>query len=169
MTERVATAAARHPGLTIWAWIAAVVLSIVFVVFFLGDALSGEAEQLNNPESEQAYALIGERLPPDPNFTTDVVLIRSDSVATDSPGFGRERSGGPRAARGRELRPLPDRRVVGRARLSDALGGGPAEGRAPVRSPGGADRPDPRLRGRRCRPRPAGPRHRRHPHRAGTR
>src|SRR5215204_6309529 len=88
MTERLATAAARHPGLTIWAWIAAVVLSIVFVVFFLGDALSGEAEQLNNPESEQAYALIGERLPPDPNFTTDVVLIRSDSVATDSPGFG---------------------------------------------------------------------------------
>src|SRR5829696_812887 len=88
MTERLATAAARHPGLTIWAWIAAVVLSIVFVVFFLGDALSGEAEQLNNPESEQAYALIGERLPPDPNLTTDVVLIRSDSVATDTPGFG---------------------------------------------------------------------------------
>ena len=43
MTERLATAAARHPGLTIWAWIAAVVLSIVLVVFFLGDALSGEA------------------------------------------------------------------------------------------------------------------------------
>src|SRR5918994_892965 len=88
MTERLATAAARHPGLTIWTWIAAVVLSIVFVVSFLGDALSGEDEQLNNPESEQAYALIGERLPADPNFTTDVVLIRSDSVATDSPGFG---------------------------------------------------------------------------------
>ena len=88
MTERLATAAARHPGLTIWAWIAAVVLSIVFVVFFLGDALSGEAEQLNNPESEQAYALIGERLPPDPNFATDVVLIRSDSLVADDPGFG---------------------------------------------------------------------------------
>ena len=88
MTERLATAAARRPGLTIGAWITAVVVSIVLVAFFLGDALSGEAEQLNNPESEQAYALIGERLPPDPNFTTDVVLIRSDSVATDSPGFG---------------------------------------------------------------------------------
>ncbi|MDF2752540.1 MAG: hypothetical protein K0S82_923, partial [Gaiellaceae bacterium] len=88
MTERLATAAARHPGLTIWAWIAAVVVSIVFVVFFLGDALSGEAEQLNNPESEQAYALIGERLPPDPNFATDVVLIRSDSLVADDPGFG---------------------------------------------------------------------------------
>ena len=43
MTERLATAAARRPGLTIGAWMAAVVLSIVFVVFFLGDALSGEA------------------------------------------------------------------------------------------------------------------------------
>jgi putative drug exporter of the RND superfamily len=88
MTERLATAAARRPGLTLGAWILAVVVSLVLIVFFLGDALSGEGEQLNNPESEQAYSLIGERLPPDPNFTTDVVLIRSDSVTTDSPGFG---------------------------------------------------------------------------------
>ena len=88
MTERLATAAARRPGLTLGIWILAVVVSLVLIVFFLGDALSGEAEQLNNPESEQAYSLIGERLPPDPNFTTDVVLIRSESVTTDSPGFG---------------------------------------------------------------------------------
>jgi putative drug exporter of the RND superfamily len=88
MTERLATAAARRPGLTLGAWVVAVVLSLVLIVFFLGDALSGEAEQLNNPESEQAYSLIGERLPPNPNFTTDVVLIRSDSLVTDSPGFG---------------------------------------------------------------------------------
>ncbi len=83
MTERLATAAARHPGLTLGAWVVAVVVSLVLIVFFLGDALSGEAEQLNNPESEQAYSLIGERLPPDPSFTTDVVLIRSDSLVTD--------------------------------------------------------------------------------------
>ena len=90
MTERLATAAARRPGLTIGAWVVAVVVSLVLVVLFLGDALSGEAEQLNNPESEQAYALVGERLPPDPNFSTDVVLIRSDSaqITPDGPGFG---------------------------------------------------------------------------------
>jgi putative drug exporter of the RND superfamily len=88
MTERLATSAARHPGLTISAWIAAVVLSLVFVVLFLGDALSGEAEQLNNPESVRAEDVMAERLPPDPTFTTDVVLIRSNGVATDSPGFG---------------------------------------------------------------------------------
>ena len=68
MTERLATAAARHPGLTLGAWLVAVVVSLVLIVFFLGDALSGEAEQLNNPESEQAYSLIGERLPPDPKL-----------------------------------------------------------------------------------------------------
>jgi RND superfamily putative drug exporter len=88
MTERLATAAARHPGLTIGAWIAAVVLSLVFIVLFLGDALSGEAEQLNDPESVRAEEVMAERLPPDPTFTTDVVLIRSNGVPTDSPGFG---------------------------------------------------------------------------------
>ncbi|HEU6445490.1 MAG TPA: MMPL family transporter [Gaiellaceae bacterium] len=88
MTERLAASAARHPGRTVAAWIAAVVASIFLIALFLGDALSGEAEQLNNPESVQADELIAERLPPDPTFTTDVVLIRSNGVATDSPGFG---------------------------------------------------------------------------------
>ena len=81
MTERLASAAARHPGRTIGAWALAVVVSLVLIVLFLGDALSGEAEQLNNPESEQAYSLIEERVPQDPEFTTDVVLIRSDGGA----------------------------------------------------------------------------------------
>jgi putative drug exporter of the RND superfamily len=88
MTERLATASARHPGRTIGAWLLAVVASLVFIVLFLGDALSGEAEQLNNPESVQADELLEERLPPDPNFTTDVVLIRSQTTMTDGPGFG---------------------------------------------------------------------------------
>jgi putative drug exporter of the RND superfamily len=89
MTERLATAAARKPGLTIAAWIAGVVVSVALIVFFLGDALSGEAEQLNNPESEQAYQLIEERIPPTPEFTTDVVLVRSDSLTVEDPAFRR--------------------------------------------------------------------------------
>jgi RND superfamily putative drug exporter len=90
MTERLASAAARHPGRTIAAWVAAVVVSIVLVVFFLGDALSGEAEQLNNPESQQAYDLIADRVPPshDADFTTDVVLIRS--TGADETGLERK-------------------------------------------------------------------------------
>ncbi len=89
MTERLASAAARHPGRTVAAWIAAVFVAVALSALFLGDALTGEAEQLNDPESEQAYALMGERIPPSDSgeFTTDVVLVRSDSVRTDEPAF----------------------------------------------------------------------------------
>jgi uncharacterized membrane protein YdfJ with MMPL/SSD domain len=89
MTERLASAAARHPGRTVAAWIAAVFVAVALSALFLGDALTGEAEQLNNPESEQAYSLLADRLPPttDGEFTTDVVLVRSDSVTIDEPAF----------------------------------------------------------------------------------
>jgi putative drug exporter of the RND superfamily len=90
MTERLALAAARHPGRTVASWIAAIIVSVALMVFFLGDALSGEAEQLNNPESEQAYDLIEDRVPPSPEFTTDVVLIRSDTASVDQLPFQRK-------------------------------------------------------------------------------
>src|ERR671922_190564 len=67
---------------------AAILASFVVIVFFLGDALTGEAEQLNNPESQQAYDLIGQRLPPNPReYTSDVVLIRSDTLTPSDPRF----------------------------------------------------------------------------------
>jgi uncharacterized membrane protein YdfJ with MMPL/SSD domain len=89
MTERLASAAARHPGRTVAAWVAAVFVAVALSALFLGDALTGEAEQLNNPESEQAYSLLADRLPPttDGEFTTDVVLVRSDSVTIEEPVF----------------------------------------------------------------------------------
>jgi putative drug exporter of the RND superfamily len=88
MTRRLATAAARHPWRTVGAWIATVFVSLGLIVFFLGDALTGEAEQLNNPESVQADDLMSERLPAIPGeFTTDVVLVRSDSLTVDQPRF----------------------------------------------------------------------------------
>jgi uncharacterized membrane protein YdfJ with MMPL/SSD domain len=77
---RLAVASARNPGKTVAAWIAAVVVAVALSALFLGDALSGEAEQLNNPESVQAYDLMEERLPPDPEFTTDLVLVRANSA-----------------------------------------------------------------------------------------
>ena len=83
-----ATAAARHPWRTVGAWAAAILASFVVIVFFLGDALTGEAEQLNNPESQQAYDLIGQRLPSNPrDYTSDVVLIRSDTLTPSDPRF----------------------------------------------------------------------------------
>jgi uncharacterized membrane protein YdfJ with MMPL/SSD domain len=67
---------------------AAVVVSFGLIVFFLGDALTGEAEQLNNPESQQAYDLLGQRLPATPGeYTSDVVVIRSDSLAPQERRF----------------------------------------------------------------------------------
>jgi RND superfamily putative drug exporter len=77
MTGKLATWSANHPGRTVTIWIVAVLVSIFLIVLLLGDALSGEAEQLNNPESEQAYELMGERLPPDPEFTTDLIVVRA--------------------------------------------------------------------------------------------
>jgi putative drug exporter of the RND superfamily len=92
MTRRLATAAAQHPWRAIGAWIAAVVASVVLIAFFLGNALTGEAEQLNNPESEQAYDLIEERVPPSRTgeFTTDVVVIRSADYTVDDALFVRK-------------------------------------------------------------------------------
>ncbi|HET9323465.1 MAG TPA: MMPL family transporter [Gaiellaceae bacterium] len=90
MTGRLATASARHPGRVVGAWVVAVGASIFLIALFLGDALSGESEQLNNPESEQAYQLIGERIPPTGDFTTDVVVVRSDSVRFGEPRFRRK-------------------------------------------------------------------------------
>ena len=141
MTERIASAAARRPGRTIAAWMIAVLASIVLIVFFLGDALSGEAEQLNNPESQQAYDLIQGRLPPDPNLTTDVVVARSASSRPGTPGFNvrlapllqalRATDGvlyvGPQpAAQSDELDPVLDRdraRCAGRGVLAEAVAG----------------------------------------------
>jgi putative drug exporter of the RND superfamily len=88
MTQRLAAAAARHPWRTVGAWIAAVVVSFGLIAFFLGDALTGEAEQLNNPESQQAYDLLAQRLPSRPgDYTSDVVLIRSNALTVETERF----------------------------------------------------------------------------------
>src|SRR5215216_4392210 len=88
MTQRLAAAAARHPWRAVGAWIAAVVLSFVLIALFLGGALTGEAEQLNNPESERAYELIGQHVPATVgDYTSDVVLIRANSLSPSDPLF----------------------------------------------------------------------------------
>jgi putative drug exporter of the RND superfamily len=91
MTERLARGCARHPRRVLVAWGVTCVLAVAAIVLLLGDALTGEAEQLNNPESEQGYALLDERLPPPPNatpeFTTDVVIIRSSTASSRSQQF----------------------------------------------------------------------------------
>ena len=53
MTERLATAAARRPGLTIAAWIAGVLVSLVLIVFLLGGNMGGRQP------AKQATGIIG--------------------------------------------------------------------------------------------------------------
>jgi uncharacterized membrane protein YdfJ with MMPL/SSD domain len=93
VTERLARASARRPWLTIGAWVAAVVLSLLVVALMLGDALTTEGEMTNDPESYQAYDLLEERFPVDPDRTgygNEVVLVRSSTLGVGDPRFRRK-------------------------------------------------------------------------------
>ena len=89
LTERLARASALHPWRVVGAWLGAVVVAVLVIVLLLGDALTSEGEITNNPESDRAYQLLGERLPPDPNpsYGTELVIIRSDTLTADDPAF----------------------------------------------------------------------------------
>ena len=77
MTERLARASSAHPWRILAAWVAAVVVSAGLVGALLGDVLTGEARLTNDPESYRASDLVDERLPPDLNDFTEVVVVRS--------------------------------------------------------------------------------------------
>jgi uncharacterized membrane protein YdfJ with MMPL/SSD domain len=84
VTERLARAAANHPWRTVGAWVVAIVLAIGIVATSLGDVLTSDARLTNDPESYRAYALMAQRLPPDPNYVGEVVVIRGRSADADS-------------------------------------------------------------------------------------
>ena len=62
--ETLARAAGRHPGRVVLLWLLAVVVSIGVIAVFLPSALTTEGEVTSDPESEQAYDLMFERIPP---------------------------------------------------------------------------------------------------------
>ena len=63
------------------------VLAVVVIVTFLGD-LTTEGAPTNNPESERAEDARLAAFPSDPaTAVTDVVVIRSEGYAVDSPRF----------------------------------------------------------------------------------
>jgi len=88
VTEKLARAAALHPWRTILAWVAAIVVSFVAIIAFLGDGLSTEVALTNNPESERAAELIGAHFAPR-EFTTELVVIRHDRLRRGDPAFDR--------------------------------------------------------------------------------
>jgi RND superfamily putative drug exporter len=86
-TERLATACARRPWVTLGAWVLALVLGVATIASLL--ELTSEGELTSNPESEQGYAAIGRHFPPDPEdeFVNELVLVRSATLTIDDPAF----------------------------------------------------------------------------------
>src|SRR5918996_947954 len=87
LTERIARACAMHPGRTLTAWAAALVASVLALLFLM-TGLTTEPTLTNDPESDRAADLIGRSFPPDPQrFVTDLVVVRSDELTVDDPRF----------------------------------------------------------------------------------
>ena len=86
MTQTLARTAARHPWRVVIAWIAAIVLAVGLVVGFLGDGLTSDGYVTNDPESLQAYDLMGQRYGR-PDGPDDFVVLRSDSATADDAAF----------------------------------------------------------------------------------
>lgn len=93
-TESLARAASHRPWRTLGAWTLAVLVSMVVVALFLGDALTSTGDVTAQTESRRAYDLVSERLRPTredfEEDVTEVAVVRSDRLAVDDPAF-RER------------------------------------------------------------------------------
>ena len=81
-TRGLTAASARHPWRTIAAWLVAVVLAFGAIVTML--EFTSEAAITAKPESEQAYDLLSERVPPGPpeEEVSEVIVVRSSTGLT---------------------------------------------------------------------------------------
>jgi len=87
-TQALASASARHPWRTLGAWGVASLLALTAVGSLLAGSLTTEGKPTNNPESlrakdvrEKAFAPVGGAV------ATDLVLVRSNRYAPDTPQF----------------------------------------------------------------------------------
>ena len=91
MTERLAIWSSRRPGLALAVWGLALVAAIALTAAFLGDALSGDEELTNDPDSRRADALVDERFADERSGAggdpTEVVVVRSHRTTVDEPAF----------------------------------------------------------------------------------
>jgi uncharacterized membrane protein YdfJ with MMPL/SSD domain len=87
-TTSLATASAGHPWRVVGAWVAVAVLALVAIVLLLGGSLTTEGAPTNNPESERAEDARLAAFPADAETAvTDIVVVRSEEHAVDSPQF----------------------------------------------------------------------------------
>ena len=91
MTERLAIWSSRRPGLALALWGVALVAAISLTAAFLGDALAGDEELTNDPDSSRADALVDERFADERSGaggeSTEVVVVRSHRATVDEPAF----------------------------------------------------------------------------------
>ena len=85
--ERLARASGRRPWRTVFAWLVAVVVSVGLIAALLPSALTTEGEVTNDPESQQAYDLILQRMPHDDEFVNELVIVHSPRLEVDAPAF----------------------------------------------------------------------------------
>jgi hypothetical protein len=86
VTERVARACASRPWRVLGGWVLAVVVSVVLIASFLGEALTNTAEVTTPTDSKRGQELLAERLGSGA-APTEVVVVRSQTLTADDPAF----------------------------------------------------------------------------------
>src|SRR5512132_1851744 len=86
MTERLARACARRPWRVLGGWVLAVVVSVVLIATFLGEALTSKAEVTTQTDSKRADQLRAERRGSGP-ARSDVMVVRSGTLTVEDPAF----------------------------------------------------------------------------------
>jgi putative drug exporter of the RND superfamily len=86
MTERLARACAGRPWRVLGGWLLAVMVSVVVIASFLGDALTNQAEVTTQTDSKRADELLAARRGSG-SEPSDVVVVRSPTLTVDDPAF----------------------------------------------------------------------------------
>ena len=74
---------------TVGAWVAALLLAAAATAFLLGE-LTTVGHPTNNPDSQRAEAALARAFPPDPELrTTDIVIVRSETLTVNDQAFRR--------------------------------------------------------------------------------
>jgi RND superfamily putative drug exporter len=86
MTERLARACASRPWWVLGGWVLAVVVSVVLIATFLGEALTNQAEVTTQTDSRRADELLAERMGTG-SEPTEVMVVRSPRLTAEDPAF----------------------------------------------------------------------------------
>jgi RND superfamily putative drug exporter len=86
-TEALARGTGRRPWITIGIWLVALVVAFLLTVALLGDALTTKSSITSNPESEQAYTLLEERLGRSNDTIDEIVIVRSATLTVGDPAY----------------------------------------------------------------------------------